>query len=161
VSQMAIAALDQLMATYPTQVRLQFRNFPLSFHPQAELAHNAVMAAAKQGHFWEITAYIFDHQSNLREPDLLAAAGQLGLDQAQFASDVEKRVYAARVDADLEDGTRRGIHGSPVIFVNGKRIDGVPSQQMLTESVEAALAQAKTLAARPEVAATAFGKGQP
>ena len=39
----------------------------------------------------------------------------------------------------LEAGFKRGIRGSPVIFVNGRRIDGVPSLQTLTEYVEAEL----------------------
>ena len=50
------------MAKYPSKVRLQFRNFPLSHHPQAGLAHEGAMAAARQGHFWEVTNYLFDHQ---------------------------------------------------------------------------------------------------
>jgi protein-disulfide isomerase len=43
------------------------------------------------------------------------------------------------VEADLLAGQNRGIRGSPVILVNEKRIDGVPSLKTLTEYVEAAL----------------------
>ena len=49
-----------------------------------------------------------------------------------------------RVDADLEAGLKRGIRGSPVIFVNNRRIDGVPSLETLTEYVEAELASHET-----------------
>ena len=140
VSRPANSVLDQLMARYPSKVRVQFRNFPLAFHPQASLAHDAAMAAARQGHFWEVEAYLLDHQDSLREQDLIAYAGHLGLDAANFAETIQHHRYAPRVEADVMDGVKRGIRGSPVIFVNSNRIDGVPSLEKLTEYVEKELA---------------------
>jgi protein-disulfide isomerase len=139
----AAALLDELLARYPSNVRVQFRNFPLAFHPQAVMTHSAAMAAARQGHFWEFATYILDHQDSVREQDLIAYAGKLGMDEAEFAGMVQDRRYGPRVDADVADGFRRGIRGSPVILVNDKRIDGVPSLQKLTEYVEAELAGKK------------------
>ena len=139
MSRPAIDVLNQLMQRYPSKVRLQFRNFPLAFHPQASVAHEAAMAAARQGHFWEFATYVLDHQDSLREQDLISYAGRLGLDETRFAEMIQQRRYAPRVQADLEAGFKRSIRGSPVIFVNGRRIDGVPSLQTLTEYVEAEL----------------------
>lgn len=139
VSRPAMAALDLIMQQYPTRVRLQFRNFPLAFHADAAMAHDAAMMAAKQGRFWEFATYLLGHQDSLREQDLIAYAGRLGLDEAAFAAAIQERRYRARVEADVMDGLNRGIRGSPVIFVNERRIDGVPSLGMLTEYVEAAL----------------------
>jgi protein-disulfide isomerase len=139
VSRPAIAVLNQLMQRYPTSVRLQFRNFPLSFHPQATLAHEAAMTAAREGRFWEFASYVLDHQDSVREQDLIALASRLGLDEVKFSQTLQQHRYAARVDADLQAGARLGIRGSPVVLVNGKRIDGVPSLQALTDLVEAAL----------------------
>jgi len=143
VSRSANYVLEELLAKYPTQVRLQFRNYPLSFHPQAALVHDAAMTAARDGHFWQMANYVFDHQDSVREQDLIAYAGHLGLDEAKFAETIQKRKYMPRVDADISDGFQRGVRGSPVIFVNGRQIDGVPSLQLLTEYVEAALAAKK------------------
>ena len=140
VTRPAIEVLDQVLRMYPTTVRLQFRNFPLSFHPQSALAHEAAMTAAREGHFWEFATFILDHQDALREQDLIAYAGVLGLDQVKFAETIQQHRYAPRVDADIVAGLKRGIRGSPVIFVSGRRIDGVPSLQMLTEYVDAQLA---------------------
>jgi protein-disulfide isomerase len=139
VSPPAIDVVNQLMQRYPATVRLQFRNFPLSFHPQAALAHEAAMTAARQGRFWEFATFILGHQGSLREQDLIAYAGSLGLDATQFAATIRDHRYAPRVDADVMAGLSRGIRGSPVILVNSKRIDGVPSLQTLTEYVEAEL----------------------
>ncbi len=140
VTRPAGAVLAEVMARYPAAVRLQFRNFPLAFHPQAGLAHEAAMDAARQGKFWEFESYILEHQDALREQDLVAYAGKLGLDQKKFAETIRQRRYSGRVEADLEEGAKRGLRGSPVVFVGGRRIDGVPSLAMLTEYVEAELA---------------------
>jgi len=140
ISQSAKRMLDQIIAQHPSEVRIQFRNFPLSFHPLAGMAHGAAMAAARDGHFWEFVTYILDHQETLREQDLIAYAGTLGMDQTKFAETIEQRRYEPRVDADLAEGFQRGVRGSPVIFVNGRRIDGVPSLQTLTDYVQSELA---------------------
>src|SRR5207247_1938388 len=124
-------------------------NFPLAFHPQAGLAHEAAMTAARQGHFWDFAAFCLDHQDSLREQDLIAYAGRFGLDELKFAEAIQQHRYAPRVDADLEAGLKRGIRGSPVIFVNDKRIDGVPSLQTLMDDVEAALAKPVARAEKP------------
>ncbi len=139
VSRSANYVLEELTAKYPDTVRLQFRNYPLAFHPQAELVHDAAMTAAREGHFWQMANYIFDHQESAREQDLIAYAGRLGMDQANFAETIHSHRYTPRVDADLAEGFQRGVHGSPVIFVNGKRIDGVPSLAVLIGYVDAAL----------------------
>jgi protein-disulfide isomerase len=142
VTRPAVAVLDEVQRKYPSKVRVQFRNFPLSFHPQAPLAHEAAMTAAAEGRFWEFARYILEHQDALREQELIAHAGRLGLDEVKFAALLGEHRYAARVDADLEAGLRRGLRGSPVMLVNGNRIDGVPTLERLTEFVEAELAAA-------------------
>ena len=141
LSRPAIDLLNDLVKRYPSAVRLQFRNFPLAFHPQAALAHEAAVTAAKAGRFWEFITYLLDHPESLREPELVALAGRLGLDQASFAETLHEHRYAARVEADLQAGARKGIRGSPAILVNGRRIDGVPTAQILTEYVESALSR--------------------
>lgn len=139
VTKPALAVVTEIMRRYPERVRLQFRNFPLSFHAQAGLAHEAAMTAARDGRFWDFVSYVLDHQDSLREQDLIALAGRLSINATTFEQTLRERRYAPRVEADVRSGQQRGIRGSPVLFVNGKRIDGVPSQQTLMEYVDAAL----------------------
>jgi protein-disulfide isomerase len=148
VSRPAIEVLDQVIRRYPSRVRIQFRNFPLAFHPQAPLAHEAAMAAASQGRFWEFARYILAHQDSLREQELIAQAAPLGLNEATFAQMLAQHRYSVRVAVDLEAGAKRGIRGSPVVFVNGNRIDGVPSLEKLVEHVESELAAIRKSEAR-------------
>jgi len=149
VTRPAIAVLKTMMDRSSSSVRLQFRNFPLVFHPQASLAHEAAMSAAKHGRFWELADYLLDHQDRLREQDLIAFAGRIGLDPEAFLESIQQHRYAPRVDSDLELAGRRGVRGSPVIFVNGKRIDGVPSLQALEAYVQNELFALETQPRKP------------
>lgn len=144
VTKPAMAAVEQVLKRHPTEVRVQFRNFPLSFHPQAGLAHEAAMIAAREGRFWEFAGFVLDHQDALREQDLIVHAGRLGLDQAQFADRLGKRRYGPRVDADVLAGQRRGIRGSPAIVIGENRVDGVPNVDTLMRYVETALTARQT-----------------
>jgi len=139
VSRSTLDVVDEVLERYPS-VRVRFRSFPLAFHPKAPLAHEAAMAAARYGHFWEFARFALDHQRSLSEQDLVAYAGRLGLDQESFAESLRQHRYATRVEADVEAGLARGLRGSPVILIGDKRIDGVPSVQLLTGYVEMALA---------------------
>jgi protein-disulfide isomerase len=137
----ALAVLNAAIEPNASDIRVQFRNFPLAFHPQAALAHEAAMIAARGGRFWEFADYLVAHQDAVREQDLIALARRIGLDEKSFAEALTDRRYAPRVEADLEDGAKRGLRGSPVIVINGKRIDGVPSLQTLSEYVATARKQ--------------------
>ena len=70
---------------------------------------------------------------------MIAYASNLGIDPTAFADAIRAHRYAPRVEADVLVGQNRGVRGSPVVLVNDKRIDGVPSLIKLTEYVEAAL----------------------
>jgi protein-disulfide isomerase len=143
VSAPTLLAVLDVLKRYPSDVRLQFRHFPLSFHRQAPLAHQAAVAAAHGGRFWEFTSDVLGHPQSLREEDLVAAAVRVGLDEAAFAGALRDHRYAARVDADVQGGLKKGVRGSPSLLVNGRRIDGVPTAQALIEYVDAALAASR------------------
>jgi protein-disulfide isomerase len=140
VSRPTFAVVNQLLARHAADVRVQFRNYPLAFHPQSALAHEAAIIAAREGRFWEFADFILSQPSTLREQELVAHAGRIGINQAEFARALQERRYKPRVDADLALGQGRGIKGSPSIVIDGKRIDGVPSLTALEQVVTQALA---------------------
>ncbi|HTP53171.1 MAG TPA: thioredoxin domain-containing protein [Anaeromyxobacteraceae bacterium] len=57
--------LEQLLQLYPGEVRLVFKNFPLSIHPHAPAAAIAAECAGEQGKFWEMHDAIFANRSAL------------------------------------------------------------------------------------------------
>lgn len=139
VSAPALSAINEILLRYPNAVRLQFRNFPLVFHSQSAFAHDAAMVAARHGHFWRMTEFAVARGESLREQDLIEQAGRLGMDPVKFADGIRNRIYLGRVEADLAEGGKRGVRGSPVLFVAGQRIDGVPSVDALAALVETEL----------------------
>ncbi len=112
VTRSAMAVLDQLAATKPG-VRINFRNFPLGFHNDAGLAHDAAMVAAKQGKFWEMVHYLLDHQEGLRPQNIAAHAAALGMNEVEFAAAVDRRAYWPKVEADIQEALDRVFAGVP------------------------------------------------
>ena len=50
----------KLVEQYPENVRLVFKNYPLSSHEHSEIAARAAVAAGKQGKFWEMHDTLFE-----------------------------------------------------------------------------------------------------
>jgi Na+/H+ antiporter NhaA len=124
-------------------VRYVWRHLPLSdVHPQAELAAQAAEAAAAQGAFWEMHDLLLGHQDALRAPDLIAYAGQLGLDVERFTDDLRRHTGAARVAEDVDSADLSGVSGTPTFFVNGRRHYGAYDIGTLSAAVRVARARA-------------------
>src|SRR5207244_6877849 len=62
------------------KVTVQFKNFPLSIHPNAQITHQAAMAAKAQGKFWEMHDVLFSNQQRVQRSNLIGYATKLGLD---------------------------------------------------------------------------------
>jgi len=124
-------------------VRYVWRHLPLTdVHPHAQLAAEAAEAAAEQGAFWEMHDLLLDHQDALEPDDFVRYAEQLGLDLDRFRDDLESRVGASRVDADVDSADLSGVSGTPTFFINGRRHYGAYDIDSLSALVRAAGARA-------------------
>jgi protein-disulfide isomerase len=113
--------LDSLTRAYPNDVRVVYKNFPLSFHPQSRPAAAAALAAGKQGKFFEFRYKVAPHYRDLKDSLYLAVAKELGLNMDQFKKDMALTPEVSKVlDADIELGRKVGVEGTPTIFVNGR-----------------------------------------
>ena len=116
-----------------------YRNFPLSnAHPHAQDAAEAAEAAGEQGKFWEMHDLIYENQEALEVEDLVQYAATLELDVQRLINQLQTGVFGPRVKEDFLTGVRAGVNGTPTIFINGDRFDGVPD----FASLFAALSQA-------------------
>jgi protein-disulfide isomerase len=109
-----------------------FRHFPLAnMHPHAEKAAEAAEAANAQGDFWGMHDMLFENQDALDYDDLGQYAAVLGLDAPRLMNEVLAGVHSARVRQDFKSGVRAGVNGTPSLFTNGVRYDGLRSPELL------------------------------
>lgn len=126
---------------YPDKIRWIYRHAPIaSNHPKAFAEENASECAAAQGKFWEFTDVIFANtpsNNGLNLDDLPKYAKQAGVaDIPAFQKCVTSDQFKAKVEADLQDGIKAGLEGTPfnmIIKADGTKVQlggGVPYGQL-------------------------------
>ena len=126
-------------------VKIVYKFYPLDsecnpavrrkMHPDSCRAARAAYCASVQGQFWPFSDLIFQNQQTLPEPMLEAFAGMLNLDMAAYRACVSSSQAREAVAANIEEGDRLGVEGTPTIFIDGKKFDG----QVTVEALRSAL----------------------
>lgn len=133
--------LTQVKERYPTQLRFVTKNFPLDAHPKAKPAAEAAMCAAEQGKFWEYHDMLFERAPQIDAPQLTTFAAQLNLDQAKFNDCLATHRTEPQITADLAEGKKAGVSGTPAFFVNGVPLAGGRSLNDFAKVIDAELAR--------------------
>lgn len=132
--------VEQVYAKYQHDIQFQYRNFPLvQIHQHAMSGHRAAEAAAKQGKFWEMHdllyqhAHTYDQNGKVQDTEwtttdnntayFVQYAGQLGLNIDKFKQDMQSEDVNNVINADMAEGQKLGVTGTPTFFLNGKKID--------------------------------------
>jgi protein-disulfide isomerase len=139
----ATPALKEIESAYPNDVRIVWKHFPLTFHPNAMPAALAAEAAREQGgaaKFWAMHDKLFGAQAALSPETYARYAHELGLDMARFQRDMASPKLRARVEEDAQLAQKMGVNGTPTFLVNGERVVG---SNALRTAVERQLAVAK------------------
>lgn len=119
--QYVTTTFDEIKKNWIDTGKLRYisRDFPLDFHPQAMPAARAARCAGEQGKFWELR-YTLMRNANLLSPDYITkTAADLKLDTKAFASCIASTKFDAEIQADMQEGTRIGVTGTPT-FVLGR-----------------------------------------
>jgi protein-disulfide isomerase len=135
----AVKQVDILMAAYPKDIKLIYKQFPLSMHPHAQFAAEASLAAREQGKFWEMYEVLFKNFQHLSRENVMLWAKQIGLDVDKFKADLDSRKFKTVVDKDLADGEAAGVYGTPAFYINGKQYNGQVSLAALKPILAAEL----------------------
>ncbi|HUW37822.1 MAG TPA: thioredoxin domain-containing protein [Rhodocyclaceae bacterium] len=147
-----------LLARYGGRVNWVLRNFPLSFHePAARSEAVAAECAAQLGGneaYWRYADALFEStRSNgkgLGEGITVETlAARTGLNAAAFARCLTGADADERVEADLEDGGKMGVSGTPTTLIRNNRngvtevIVGAVGADALAAAIDRALGEQK------------------
>ncbi len=134
--------VNQIITEYGEKVHYVFRDFPLSFHKEAQKAHEAAHCAREQGKYWEYNDRLFKSQKALSEDALKKYAKELKLKQADFESCLSSDKYAKLVQDSLRYGQSVGVSGTPAFFINGRMLSGARPFPAFKEVIDDELSRA-------------------
>ncbi|MCR4323227.1 MAG: DsbA family protein [Candidatus Azambacteria bacterium] len=120
--------VKQIAEEFDGKLAIVYRHLPLLQHKHAKIAAYSAEAAGKQGKFWEMHDMIFETQRDWSsEKDardiFIGYAEALGLDRAQFITDIDSNEIADKVSAHYKSGMQAGVTGTPTFFLNGEKLD--------------------------------------
>ncbi|MFQ5718962.1 MAG: DsbA family protein [Acidobacteriota bacterium] len=128
--------VNQVLSKYGDSVRVAFVMNPLSFHKDAPLAAQAALAANDQGKFLEMHNLLLDNQRALKRDNLVAYAGQIGLDVPAFEAALDSGRFTAPVQAGQQTAARIGATATPYFFVNGRTLRGAQPLPAFTRLID-------------------------
>lgn len=127
------------------KVRYVFKDFPLSFHQQAETAAEAAHCAGDQGDYWGMHDLLYANQAEWTNENAIEVfkgyAQQLKLDAELLGECIAAGTHAEEVNANLQEGVSVGVNGTPAFFVAGQFISGAQPYSVFEQAIEKALGQ--------------------
>lgn len=142
--------VKSIIETYGDRIFVQFRNYPLEkLHQNARAGSRAAEAASIQGKFWEMHDALYENQKNWESSsnpldDYTAYAKQVGVaDIAKFTADYKTSAVNDIINADMKEGAKYQITGTPTFILDGKKVENPRDQQSFNKLIDDAIA-AKT-----------------
>jgi protein-disulfide isomerase len=135
------ATMNEVEKAYEGKVKVVFKQNPLPFHQNAMPAAQASLAAAEQGKFWQMYDQLFTHQTALTRENLDSYAQAIGLDMAKYKAAMDSQKFKAKVDAELDQGRKAGVSGTPTFVINGHKLVGAQPVDQFKQIIDAELAK--------------------
>jgi len=138
----------KIVETYGNDVRIVWKDNPLSFHPRAlpasTLARAVYKAKGDKG-FWEMHDKLFESQPKLEDADLEALSKDSGVAWSVVADAIKTNKYGEKFEQNQDLAMDFEARGTPHFFVNGIRLAGAMPFEKFKEVIDAQLAKAKGL----------------
>ncbi|MGH2583158.1 MAG: peptidylprolyl isomerase [Anaerolineales bacterium] len=157
--------LAELEASYPDDLRVIYRHFPLigstesPIHDKAALAAQASEAAGAQGKFWQMHDHLFANQAEWStmstsefESWLQTAPQALDLDLAQFTADLQSTELEQLAQNAWVKGQELEISGTPFVLINGIPYSGPTDLTSLDTIIQLELLRERQFSECPEMA---------
>ena len=136
-----IEVWPQLLEAYPDQIRLVYRDFPLTnIHSNATPAAAAANCAHEQDQYWEFNERLFSMVNDLSVSGYQGYAEELELDMVAFNECLDSGRYNDEVMADFEYAANIGVNSTPTFFVNGIPVVGAQPFDAFSQLIDRELA---------------------
>ncbi len=128
------------------KVRLIFKNYAF-LTPDSVTAAEGLYCAKDQGKYWEYHDYLYDNQGVqssgwVNKENLKVLAKTMGfLNVTNFSNCLDKETYKDKVTADMAEGQKVGVNGTPSSFVNGESIPGAQPYATFKAMIDKKLAE--------------------
>ncbi len=134
----ATETLPQIILKYVDtgKAKLIFRDFPLSFHQNAQKAAEAAECAGDQGKYYEMHDKLFGNGVAGGVGAFKQYAIELGLDTSEFSQCLDSGKAAAEISRDFNDGQNLGVTGTPAFFINDKVVVGAQPFSVFEQIIE-------------------------
>lgn len=120
--------MQQLVNDLKGKVRWVYRDFPLSFHQNAQKEAEASECVAELGGndaFWSFTDKLFEQTTSngtgFPLSNLSALASGVGVDRKKFEDCLNSNKYAAPVQAEASAGLAAGVNATPSLIIMNKQ----------------------------------------
>jgi protein-disulfide isomerase len=135
--------LGQIQSEYidTGKVKLVYRDFPLSFHANAQKSAEAAECAGEQDKFWEMHDLLFERGVTGGVTAFKQFAAELGLDTGDFNTCLDTGAMAAETAKDMADGGQAGVRGTPGFVINGQLVSGAQPFSNFKQIIDAELAK--------------------
>ena len=165
-TRMHTALFPALTNRYGSNVRVVYRDFPLSIHPWAMRAaiDTNCLAAQSVPAYWSVVDYIHAHAGEIGLPEKTIDRAnkqldELSLDQAKKDKLNTEKLEAcvkkqdeSGIRASMKVGEDLGIEATPVLFINGEKLEGAYPIEDVFRMVDSALTATGTKPPAPYVA---------
>jgi protein-disulfide isomerase len=128
------------------KVKIAFRQYAF-LGPASVIAAGAAECANDQGKFWDFHDYLYKNQpaetdtSMYNTDTLTQAAVSLGMNGDTFRSCLDGKKDDSKAAADLADGQKAGVNGTPTFFVNGTSLVGAQPYSAFKTIIDQELAK--------------------
>ena len=116
--------VGEVKPLYQGRLRIVFKHLPLEkLHPNAYRGATALEAARLQGRFWDMHDLLLRERERLRSVDYGELAREAGLDPDRLLRDMTSEPVRRRIEEDVRQAERLGLHAAPGVFLNSRPID--------------------------------------
>jgi protein-disulfide isomerase len=117
--QFVMTSFDDIRKNWIDTGKLRYisRDFPLDIHAQAMPAARAARCAGEQGKFWEMRLGLMRNANLLSADYITKTAGDLKLESRAFTACIASSKYDAEVQAEIAEGMKLGVGGTPTFVV--------------------------------------------